>query len=1146
MDRQKEQLIIKAISDSYMSMHLLDMKKGTYEELYAVPAIHQELDGRGQVRETFKTMLGHLVRSENLQEVLEYMDLEVLGRNIRDGGKKECEFLSVYGGWRRLRLLPVSWAEDGTPATGILMIECIDEEKERESEYRKRLEDAIRLNERLKYVDELTGCLNKQGFFSWVKKKLKKHPERQYVVCYSDISNLGYVNSTSGYEIGNQLLRRWAAYMKESLAEDETFARISGDCFATFLRMDNAGRKQEIEELYEKVSKQVNDYFQQFDRHFYVNIYTGIYMITQKDLLDFSVERMLNSAAIAQKNAKDTGGNKISYFNNDQWERRWRNIAIKQHLSSAIEDGEIEAWIQPQYDYQANKIIGAEVLCRWNSSFMGKISPAEFIPVLEESGQVFELDLFMWEQACKFMRKCLDKEGCELVPLSVNISRRDIMEENLGDCLQSLLKKYDLSPEVLRLEITESAYMKEPEKLIERVQELQNMGFIIEMDDFGSGYSSLNMLKEVPVDILKMDLHFLAHNGQGRRGGGNIISSVIRLAQGLNIAVIAEGVETMEQSDLLKNMGCFMMQGYYFAKPMPMKSFEELLQTEETGKMRGKFVDDNLVYIYDIMDTDSKSSYIFNHFSNASAVLEFDGDHVELMCVNDEYLHTLGDYEGISRQHMKDGLYLVQEEDRALVKEAIYESIEKGRAECEIFLKRTARWVRVTLRHVFKSRSADYFFCEVVNTTEEHRLTVQLNNLMEEVNKQINLLPVGAFRYEADGKQEFAFISDGMLSLLKYPTVEAFRRKFHNNFPEMICAEDRERVLREIDEQIACTGSYDYCEYRIETGDGTLKWVYDHGRLLTDENGKKWFYVVIADLDQVKRERQEKLWQEKKYQTLAMVPGVNMFEYDWESDCLRMDMVKKNGRPRTISIEHYLEQMDACGWAAKETTEVIRKAFEEASQKVVSGSFRYDGRFEGEEMRNYRCFYASVADENGKIIRIVGNAANIEQEAREMSGWRERALRDNMTGLLNHDATIEAIQRLLAIHRGGVLMMLDVDNFKQINDTRGHLFGDKVLKQIAGLLAEKFRKTDVVGRFGGDEFAIFLPEVGDRDFAAEKGQEVAEALKSIEIAENRTVHVSIGIAVDDTGEISAEKLLNQADTLLYDAKAKGKNCIRME
>ena len=286
------------------------------------------------------------------------------------------------------------------------------------------------------------------------------------------------------------------------------------------------------------------------------------------------------------------------------------DIVKEQKLSSemveALENGQFEVYYQPQYDYENNSLVGAEALVRWNHPEKGMISPAVFIPMFERNGFITVLDEYVWEKACQDLRKWMDdKEKYIPISVSVNISRIDIYNPNLCKTLKNLVKKYNLNASALKLEITESAYMQSPEQLINVTKDLRANGFIVEMDDFGAGYSSLNILKDVPVDILKLDVNFLS-KGEDDSKGGHILSSIIRMAHWLNIPVIAEGVETKEQADYLKSLSCVYMQGYYFSKPLPKNEFEKILVKSEVGDTK-KYSSTNLEGIAEFWNPSARS-----------------------------------------------------------------------------------------------------------------------------------------------------------------------------------------------------------------------------------------------------------------------------------------------------------------------------------------------------------------------------------------------------------------------------------------------------------------------------------------------------------------------------------------------------------
>ncbi len=893
----------------------------------------------------------------------------LLSRCMKGKKKLRFEFHSMAAppnGEHCLMCLTVNFTKNNS---GDIIARCvikdITEQRNIEIHLQEELHQAVTANQRLQFEDELTGFPNKRGFVKSVREILEKKPESDYAICYADIQNLNYVNSTYGYEIGSRLLRFFSQCIAGLQKEVNIVGRVSGGHFATLIKISSESQRKQLEESYKILCDRMRDYCHTIDRHFLARVYAGIYLILPEDIKNMDIERMLDRAAIAQETAKRNGEQRLAYYNDKQWEIRRRQISICQLLNDALANNEVEAWLQPQCDYERGKITGAEVLCRWNSSVLGAISPGEFIPVLEASGQVYELDLYIWEKACSFLRQWLDN-GKSCVPLSVNISRHDINNPEFMEQLLGLLKKYRLSPDKLRLEITESAYMDEPEKLIGIAERLRDKGFTIEMDDFGSGFSSLNMLKEVPVDVLKMDLRFLAHNGQSKKGG-NIISSVIRMAQALNLEVIAEGVETSEQAEALRSMGCSVMQGFLFSKAVPLPAFEVMLGSLGTEKPTEKTSAGNISYIYEIMDNSSKSSYIFQHFSSSTAVLEYDGTHLEVMAVNDEYLRTIGDYDAATRRYMQDALALVSLEDRQKALLTVKQAVEKGRASCELYYPSTGQWASITYRHVFKGQAAHYLFSEAVNTSESHRLSDEIKRISTEMNDKIDMLPVGTFRYDADGKQEFDFISVETAMLLNYPSVDALREKFHNNFPEFVYYEDRERVLKEIDEQIADNGHKDYCEYRVETGDGKLKWVFDHGHYVTDENGRHWYYVAIADMDHIKRERDEQELISRKFKALLQIPGVPVFDYDVSEN--QTTVYTSDGtRHESFLLTGFLNDWGDPEWKTTPDFQKVREIISKAHEAIVSGEFQFEGRIDGDNSKKYICHFSSMQNEKSRHV----------------------------------------------------------------------------------------------------------------------------------------------------------------------------------
>lgn len=693
-------------------------------------------------------------------------------------------------------------------------------------------------NYELEYIDALTGCENYSGFCKKAEHLLHAYPNCRYALWYSDIKNFKFVNDVFGYHAGDELLRYWCGRIWALLKENEALGRISADRIVVLVDMDGG-----IDDDVRSVTSDLGRYFEKENTSFNIEVCSGVYMVKPGDVGKLSIDKMLDQARIAQRSIKRKNGGGVAFFDEGEWENQWRSMMICNHFDAALRDGEIRIWLQPQYDCMSKTMIGAEVLCRWVHKELGNISPGEFIPLLESSGQVYKLDYYVWEQACALMRKWCDDADRAPVSLSVNISRADLKEPDLCSAIKGLVDKYSLPSEMLRLEITESAYMDEPDQLVSKIEKLRSMGFVVEMDDFGSGYSSLNMLKEVPVDVLKMDCRFLGGNDKESKGG-IILSSILQMAHKLEMPVICEGVETIEQANFMKSLGCKLMQGYYFARPMPVDRFEDLFEGGELKEFPGCSGRSELRRLNELLEEKSISTFIFNSCIGGAAVIEYIDGECRVMQVNDMFYEISGITPEVNI--FKDNL--LQEicaADREGVEGSLKSAVRNGSASCEFSLIRSKKRIIAHARHVSIGGNGNVLFVTFEDMTELYEMRSEIAKLTMQLQTHMTLMPGGVFSYSAEGAQEFSYISPSMIKMLGYQSEKDFRKKFNNNFPDMVYKEDRERVLNEIDTQIKTQDS-DYCEYRIEAADGSLKWVYDRGRMVRGEDGRKYFYVVLV------------------------------------------------------------------------------------------------------------------------------------------------------------------------------------------------------------------------------------------------------------------------------------------------------------
>ena len=275
-------------------------------------------------------------------------------------------------------------------------------------------------------------------------------------------------------------------------------------------------------------------------------------------------------------------------YDEEMHQRELMNQRLMNDLRRAVEERELTVYYQPKYNIQCDppRLSSAEALIRWKHPELGMVSPGSFIPLFESNGQIGTLDNYVWNEAARQVAQWRQKYGFEL-PVSVNLSRVDVFDPTLENRLEEMVRRYGLHHSALKLEVTESAYTDNAEQMIERISRLRSRGFVIEMDDFGSGYSSLNMLSYMPIDVLKMDMQFVRNIVQSEKDF-RLVQLVLDIAKYLKVPVVAEGVETEQQLDMLKGAGCDLVQGYYFSRPLPPEAFEELIIKEKQIERENK------------------------------------------------------------------------------------------------------------------------------------------------------------------------------------------------------------------------------------------------------------------------------------------------------------------------------------------------------------------------------------------------------------------------------------------------------------------------------------------------------------------------------------------------------------------------------
>ena len=416
--------------------------------------------------------------------------------------------------------------------------------------------------------DKLTGIYKGETFRRETRKMLEEHPDTTFAMVRMDIHKFQVYNSFFGMIEGDHLLKYVASLLQKYTQHIElkTYCRKEADVFYICLPYKGKERSQEV-------LGQIREDLRNFQKSYDLVPVFGIYVIEDQNV---SIREMMDYAKMAADTCKESYIQNYAYYDKAIQDEILQAQLIVNKMKKALKEEQFVLYLQPKYSLADNKIQGAEVLVRWDDPEKGLISPGVFIPIFEHNGFIMELDYYVWEHSCQMLRRWLD-EGRKVYPISVNISRVSLYNPNLADDICNLVKRYNIPTELFQLELTETAYASNPTQIWADMSKLQQRGFTILMDDFGSGYSSLNVLKDINVDVLKLDMKFLTNAADPVRSHV-ILRAVVHMAKDLSIPCIAEGVEKVSQAEFLKDVGCEYVQGFLYAKPMPMKDYEALVE----------------------------------------------------------------------------------------------------------------------------------------------------------------------------------------------------------------------------------------------------------------------------------------------------------------------------------------------------------------------------------------------------------------------------------------------------------------------------------------------------------------------------------------------------------------------------------------
>lgn len=565
--------------------------------------------------------------------------------------------------------------------------------------------------------DELTGIYNRQGFYRYTRDLLNQNPAIQFCLIYWNIRKFKVINDLFGRETGDKVLIQLAQSLKDVIGgENATYGRVERDNFICCVPDEVIQRGEWLKLGDVTYDAEGSEY------HFFSCC--GLYKISNPSL---TISNLVDRARVAMETVKDNYLKPYAWFDEGMWGAIVEEQKLNSDFKTAIAEKQFKVYYQPICRTSDGEVAGMEALVRWEHPERGLISPGMFIPLFEKNGFISILDRYVWNEVCRMQRGRID-QGIEVVPISINVSRVEFYNQHLCEDICNIVKKYNLPTHLIKIEITESAYSDNPQMVQEAVKKLHEMGFVVLMDDFGSGYSSLNILKDLPIDILKIDMKFM-DDIENNQSASIILEAIIRMAKWMKLKTVAEGVETKKNWEYLKSVECDLVQGYYFYRPMPETQIEELFnrKTDNTNLIQK---DDSLELEDVIMDVfgrgNSRESMLFYSMLGGMGVFEMTQDSLEVIQVNKGYYEAVY---GNSKKQTAEVSVLnkpVEEPERSILMEKCRLSREKDHVEqVQLHHKRedgSYVWLNVKVRYLGSRGKRSLFYFALDNIDEMKKI----------------------------------------------------------------------------------------------------------------------------------------------------------------------------------------------------------------------------------------------------------------------------------------------------------------------------------------------------------------------------------------------------------------------------------------
>ncbi|MBS7009248.1 EAL domain-containing protein [Anaerostipes sp.] len=859
---------------TYDELFELNFSKDTYRLLYHLPHKYVNPAEEGCLSELLEDAARRLIHPDDAAAFLDFWNIDNI-RNRLENASPSFLLLEQFRRkkadgtycWTAQTIVPIRHSGNSDE---IMMCFIQDIQKQKQKELNSDNQSTGKTLSA--FIDPLTGLYRKNIFLQKAYEFLEQSKGKPYCLMAIDIEHFKLFNEWYGQKSGDQFLIDIGCHLKNAQEEHGGIAGYMGDDdFCIILPDDQA--------VISYLQHQIMGYIKRYQGNVGFLPAFGLYSITERHI---PVRTMYDRAAIAMSSVKGNYTKRSCRYDSRMMQKMKDNHILLSEIQHALEQEEFTFYAQPKCNMATGRIIGLESLVRWNHPKRGLIPPGDFIPLLESNGFITNLDLYVWELVCRSVRTWID-QGHKAIPISVNVSRVDIYSLDIVETFQNLIQKYSLDPSLIEIEITESAYAEEYELINDAIVKLRASGFTVLMDDFGSGYSSLNMLKDVNVDVLKIDMKFLEMDDQSSGKGYGILEAIISMARFMGLKIIAEGVETKEQMDYLLDMGCTYGQGYYFYHPMPIKVFEPLLADENNLDLRGiKARQLERLHIKELLNENVFSETLLNNIMGGVAFYSVCGKQIELVRANEQYFKITGTNSVDLEEQRRFILENIYEEDRKTVFDMFSRADLNVLNGAESDVRRLKDngdtiWLHM---HVYLLKEQDnrkLYYGSVSDVTEqklrEQRLAASQRALSAVVHiseKDSSFMKLtednrrtaaSIFAQMSPGGMIGGYCEDGfplyfanheMVRLLDYDSFEELDKAIDGKVINTIHPDDREQVARDIGPEYYAGLEYT-TSYRMPKKDGTWFWTLDKGKVIEAEDGRLAIVSACTDISEPMR-----------------------------------------------------------------------------------------------------------------------------------------------------------------------------------------------------------------------------------------------------------------------------------------------------